>query len=125
MPYVAHGRGYDGADCWGIVFLYYRDVLETPVPSYSEEMAGRGMACAAFAPLISAEVERSWREVPDPVPGSVALLRNGRHPTHVGIVLERRRLLHSEGPGASVIERLDAPTLKRRLVGFYRLTDAD
>lgn len=125
VPYREHGRGYDAADCWGLVYLFYRDILRDPIPSYSAEMERRGMACEAFAPLIEREVGLNWIEVPEPSFGVVVLMRNGRHPTHVGIALDKRRLLHTEGPGDSGIERLDGPRIAKRIVGYYRLKHAD
>jgi cell wall-associated NlpC family hydrolase len=124
VPYVEHGRDYEGSDCWGLVYLFYRDILQAPIPSYSAEMHERGMTCRAFAPLIASEVEAHWQEVAEPSHGAVALMRNGRHPTHVGVMLDKRRLLHTEGPGPSCIERIDGMRLRSRLAGFYRLKDA-
>ena len=43
IPYIAHGRGYDGADCWGIVYLFYRDVLKTPIPDYTKPCRSDGL----------------------------------------------------------------------------------
>lgn len=121
IPYVEHGRGYDGADCWGLVYLYYRDVLGRPVPSYVAEMEGREFRPRGIAPLVVAEREAHWIETTEPQEGDVVLMRNGRHHNHVGIRLDGGRLLHADGPGPSCIERLDALHIKNRIVGFFRL----
>jgi murein DD-endopeptidase len=44
IPYVAHGRDYAGADCWGLLYLFYRDVLGVQIPSYVAEMAKASIA---------------------------------------------------------------------------------
>lgn len=121
IPYVALGRDYDGADCWGLIYLYYRDVLGRPVPSYVAEMQEREFRPRGIGPLVDAEREAHWFEATEPQQGNVVLMRNGRHHNHVGIRLSGGRLLHSDGPGPSCIERLDALHLRNRIVGFYRL----
>lgn len=121
VPYVAHGRDYVGADCWGVVYLFYRDVLGVPIPSYSEEMEGREFHRRGISPLIAAERQANWRRVQMPVQGDCVLMRVGRLETHVGIYLDRGRLLHSEGPHPSEIVRIDDIRVKSRITGFYRL----
>jgi cell wall-associated NlpC family hydrolase len=123
IPYVQHGRSYDGADCWGIVFLYYRDILGRSIPSYVAEMEAREFRPRGIGPLISEERDRAWSEVSAPIAGDVVLMRTGIHHNHVGIYLAGRTTLHSEGPGLSAIERLDALHLRNRVSGFYRLLE--
>lgn len=124
IPYVAHGRVYTGADCWGLICLYYRDMLGIELPAYIAEMQGREFRPRGIGPLVDAEREAHWIEATEPREGDVVLMRNGRHHNHVGVYLEGGRLLHSDGEGTSglsCIERLDAPHLRNRIVGFYRL----
>lgn len=121
IPYVPHGRDYAGADCWGILFLYYRDVLGTPVPAYSAEMDAREFKHGAIAPLIAEEREKLWQRVDTPQPGDGVLMRAGRHDSHVGVFLGQGRMLHSEGPHPSVIDRIGDMRWRSRITGFYRL----
>jgi cell wall-associated NlpC family hydrolase len=120
IPYVPHGRDYTGADCWGLLYLFYRDRLKLAVPSYSAEMEERRFCKQDIAPLIGRELQH-WDPVSVPHLGDAVLLRSGRHETHVGVFIGRNRLLHSEGPTPSVIERLDDLRIRNRIVGFYRL----
>lgn len=120
IPYVPHGRDYAGADCWGILYLYYRDVLQKPVPSYSAEMQEREFHRRDIGPLISDEKALHWRQVDVPEIGDCVLMRTGRHPTHVGVYLGEGRMLHSEGPHPSAIERLDDLRIRNRIIGYYR-----
>jgi hypothetical protein len=68
------------------------------------------------------EVEREtkWRRVQSPAQGDGVLMRVGRLETHVGVYLDRGRLLHSEGPHPSEIVRIDDIRVKSRIAGFYR-----
>ena len=121
IPYVPNGREYGGADCWGLLFLYYRDALGTPIPSYSTEMREREFHRRDIGPLIDAEKEKHWVQVDEPQPGDCVLLRAGRHNTHVGVFLGGSKLLHSEGPDPSVVARIDDIRLRSRIAGFFRL----
>lgn len=123
IPYVPHGREYTGADCWGILFLYYRDVLGTPVPAYSVEMDAREFKHSGIAPLIAAEREKHWQQVETPAVGDCVLMRAGRHDSHVGVFLGQGRMLHSEGPHPSVIDRIGDMRWRNRISGFYRFNE--
>ncbi|MGY5789047.1 C40 family peptidase len=123
IPYVPHGRDYTGADCWGILFLYYRDVLGTPVPAYSSEMEAREFHRGDIAPLIDEEREQHWHQAETPQPGDCVLMRAGRHDSHVGVFLGQGRMLHSEGPHPSVIDRISDMRWRNRISGFYRLNE--
>lgn len=121
IPYVAHGRSYNGADCWGILYLYYRDVLGTPVPAYSAEMDAAEFNHRGIAPVVSAEREKYWHPIDTPQPGDGILMRAGGHDSHVGIFLGQGRMLHSEGPHPSVIDRIGDMRWRNRISGYYRL----
>ncbi|MGO6835015.1 C40 family peptidase [Rhizobium ruizarguesonis] len=121
IPYVPHGREYMGADCWGILFLYYRDVLGTPVPAYSAEMDAREFKHSAIGPLVAREREKYWRQVDAPEPGDGVLMRSGKHDSHIGVFIGQGRMLHSEGPDPSVIDRIGDMRWRSRISGFYRL----
>lgn len=123
IPYLPHGRAYEGADCWGLVWLYYRDVLGLEIPSYSSEMQARDFSRHSIGPLIDGEKQMSWRELPEleKAPGDVVLIRRGLQASHVGIYAGSGLLLHSDGPDPSHIDRLDSISLRSRIVGFYRL----
>ncbi|MBA4797013.1 MAG: C40 family peptidase [Rhizobiales bacterium] len=120
IPYVAHGRDYFGADCWGILYLFYRDVLGVDIPSYVAEMEGKSFDRHGIAPLMEAERDIRWKRVQNPVHGDGVSMRVGRMETHVGVYLDRGRLLHSEGPNPSEIVRIDDIRVKSRIAGFYR-----
>lgn len=126
IPYVNHGRDYDACDCWGLVYLWYRDVLKTPVPSYEAEMAGLLLRPKEVAPVLIAECDANWQEVTIPREGDVVLMRHGHLHNHVGIYINSRRILHTEHEGCySLLDRLDAPHNNKRIVGYYRLANAD
>ncbi len=122
IPYIPHGRDYDGADCWGILFLYFRDVLGTPIPSYSAEMRELEFHRHEISQLIVAEKGQQWTEVDMPASGDCVLMRVGRDESHVGVFIGGGQMLHSEGPHPSQIERIGDMRWRSRIVGYFRFS---
>lgn len=123
VPWERHGRSLDGADCWGLVQLWYARVLGRDLPDYLAEMALIGADAAARQDLMRRETASGWRlrEPGAEQVHDVVLLRAGRFHEHVGVWLGAGLMLHSEGPEglASVIQRIDDPSLRHRVVGFF------
>lgn len=73
--------------------------------------------------LISGIVESEkpeWEKVNQPKTGNVVVLKIGGRPCHVGIYLERNRMIHTVKGINSCIERLDGPKWKNRIDGYYQ-----
>lgn len=119
VPFVPRGRSYDGWDCWGLVYVGYRDVLGVGLPDYLDEYDAR-LAYGELALLILEHRREAWRRVDPPGPMDVALYRVGRYPSHVGLVVPGRRLLHTEAGPGTVLEPLAARLWGDRVEGYYR-----
>lgn len=121
IPFADHGRGASGCDCWGLVRLFYRQELGIELsdlgPSYRDTTDAAGMR------LVHADQLACWRRVHAPQPGDVALLNVLGAPVHVGVMLDRRRMLHVQRGIDAAIERIDGPLWRNRLEGFYRHAD--
>ena len=120
IPYVIDGRDAKGADCWGLVVLYFATVHGLDVPRYDAAASMTELDRRALAAMIADGIAPPWVVVQEPRPGDVVLIRHGTAVSHVGIYLDGARVLHSPGPGPSVIERIASPHMARRVVGFYR-----
>ena len=121
IPFVDGGRDYQGADCWGLVRLFYRDVLSIDLRSFAEYRASDVRSVAHMMEIHRQE----WQKVDPPAVHDVALMRcHGREGStlvaHVGIVLDRGRVLHTEVNGGVKNERLDALHIKSRILEFRR-----
>lgn len=117
VPYLDKGRSWSGWDCWGLVYVAYRDVLGIDLPSWSD---------AYVTAADRAEIERlihdgrsDWTEIPLPEArdGDVALLRDGGRDSHVGLIVGPR-ILHSRERVGTVLEPITR--WRPRLVGLYR-----
>jgi len=127
IPYKNHGRGYDGSDCMGIVYLFYRDVLGLLIPSYDADYIDAQDRQSVMA-AINKNVAQ-WHKLDEPEYGAVLifnLLNLPVHfnllnlPVHTGVYIGNGDFIHGLSGTDSCIERLDSITWKRRLKGIFR-----
>ena len=122
VPFMDKGRDWDAWDCWGMVYVFHRDVLRVALPSYTEHYQDAGdspKTRKALRDLIAASMG-AWQRIGTPEPGDVVLLNIGGRPIHVGLAIGGGRMLHTERKIDTVIERLASPMWAKRIEGFYR-----
>ena len=112
VPFRDGGRDQAGWDCWGLVRFAHWDEAGVELPSYGEGAQ-----------------DEIWRRVTD-LPRrrmDVVLMRrlgdSGRAPVHVGILADERRMLHVEEAADTHLVPLDHPTVRPRILDFFRHTD--
>jgi cell wall-associated NlpC family hydrolase len=118
IPYKDKGSSFEGCDCWGLVWLYYTDVLRLQIPRYG------GYASAESSEIGDYIAERwnQWVSV-DPTcieSGDVLALRVGRHAVHCGIHVGHGRMLHVMEGRMSCLERVDLGFWKNAIVRVGR-----
>jgi cell wall-associated NlpC family hydrolase len=119
IPYKDKGRDYDGSDCWGLLYLVYRDLLGIEIPTYSEAYKN-GSDYEEVARLIESR-KRTWKRVEDkPKKYDGILIRYGRYNSHVGVFISRNSFIHVQEGGFSVVDDLKSHRWRDRVVGFYR-----
>lgn len=98
VPWVNRACSFTACDCWGLVTLYYRHVIDTEIHHDSGyESDGDFMTC------YQNEVD-FWKQEDHPVSGGIFVAYDGSIPVHVGVVLGGM-VLHSRGDNGHV--RLD------------------
>lgn len=120
IPFKIGGRDFSGCDCWGLVCLFYENILNVKLDPYegcyvdAEDLEGIGK-------ILEWE-QKNWRKIclQSAQFGDVLLLST-RFVCHVGIFLDRARMLHSAPGKDSCIERLSSAIWASRIVGVYRL----
>lgn len=127
IPWVDGGRDMTGCDCWGLVRLIHQREAEIELPSYGEIAAADLLAVAKE--LRRGRASEPWCRVTDEQrrPLDVVLMRRlgdgGRAPVHVGILADPRRMLHVEEAADTHLIPLDHPTVKPRILDFFRHRD--
>lgn len=120
LPFKEHGRDCKGVDCWGLVRLVMAEQFGIVLPSYSTYYDSTTRE-DQLAPLI-AEERRHWIPIEhgEEKFGDVVVLRMRGQPIHVGLVIERGRMLHAEVGIGSVLDSYASARWALRVTGFYR-----
>ena len=121
------GRDYTGWDCWGPLYLAYRDILGIQLPSFIDDYVNAGDTQASrrvINDLILSQ-KHNWDPVTFPEALDVVLFRFGDTETHLGLMINKTQFIHCEKKINTVIERINSVIWKKRIEGIYRLKDKD
>lgn len=143
MPFVDLGRDTSGVDCWGLIWLIYKDLLKINLPKYSEYSAKDLIRVAGlmkdepvqigFQPVWirdRANFEVMPKDIAKPFDVLVMVARakagkDGRNisvNTHVGIMLDSTDVLHTEESFDAAVQSVNAISISCRIYGLYRHT---
>ena len=120
IPQQDHGRARAGADCWGLACIIYREELGISLPDYlgysSPDERGE---CAAL--ISDATASPLWV----PVDGAaiafdIAVFRQGRFSSHVGIVIRHGLMIHMAGDDQAKLAAYRTGKWSHRLEGHFR-----
>ncbi|MCQ8781728.1 NlpC/P60 family protein [Mangrovibrevibacter kandeliae] len=100
IPYRAGGHDRSGASCYGLVAIVYDEMLRLELAREVDPGAWR-------------EVEKGTEQ-----PLDVVLLRE--RPWHLGLVVQRGRMLHMPEGKTSVVEPYTTGRHASRVSGLYR-----
>lgn len=110
-------ESFDGANCYGLVRLFYREELGIIIPSLNVPSNHSNKVYATFLKQIS----EHWKSVEEPSYGDVvAMAQNFAHPKivqHVGIYIGDGKVLHTLNKINSHITSIE--TLRPIIKGFY------
>ncbi|MBU1567723.1 MAG: C40 family peptidase [Proteobacteria bacterium] len=118
IPFVEKGRSEQGCDCWGLIYLIYRDLLDIELPLYVEEYQNTTDEKVLSAAIAARPV--NWKETTRPRPGDAILMRLKGQPMHVGVYIGNGRFIHCLHGSGTVIEKIKSITWRNRIVGYYR-----
>ena len=119
-PWSARGRDHSGLDCWGLVRLVYLERLGRDLPDFEGYVSGHEKR--DIDALIAGErAKGDWREVDQAEPFDIAVFRTGKLATHLGVMIDARRMLHVADGRDAEISRIDTGTWSTRLIGVFRL----
>lgn len=114
VPYVAGGSSWAGADCWGIVELWYGYVLGIDLIDRADRPPGHDSVQQwAIDPA-------GWEAIAQPEDHCLVLMRVGRLSAgHVGIVYQGR-VLHSAKAHGCVYQPLTDRLIRATTTGYLR-----
>lgn len=120
IPFADRGRDFSGCDCWGLVWLAYKHVLDIELPSYCEISAKDLLSVAKYIG-VNYEIE-PWIPVDNPRSFDVAVMRfhGSRIIGHVGLLVGPGIILHTEKATDSATVPVTHMSIRHRLVGYRR-----
>lgn len=90
--WVNRASSFEACDCWGLVMLYYKEVLSIELPTVDGFEEGESFDLLYYANC------KNWQEVDKPnVNGLVFTAYKGNRAAHVGVVISPTHVLHSRG----------------------------
>lgn len=117
IPYEHRGCDLHGSDCYGLVKIFYRDVMNVELPDY-QEMYGFEFNAAECNQVIDS-VKGEWVETSDLSFGSVLTFYILGAVCHVGVHIGDGDFLHAFNGTASCIESIRDISWERRLHKVY------
>jgi cell wall-associated NlpC family hydrolase len=123
IPYLERGRGFDGADCWGVCLLAARHLFNMDLPEYF--YSASDMLDEACEHIRRETRGPHWRALPDggPYPRAcIHIFRVKGFETHCGIHVGGGEFLHSLAGRNSCVESLFGADWCKRKTGSFEWT---
>ena len=120
IPQADLGRLREGADCWGLACIIYREELGISLPDYlgygSTEEYGE------ISSLIDgARISPLWVPVTGPALAfDIALFRRGRLNSHIGIVVRHGLMIHMADEDGAKLQDYRSGPWHHRFSGHFR-----
>lgn len=123
IPYKHKGRDYAGADCYGFIILFYKDVLQKELfdvtEDYDEKWAFKNKN------YFIENYHRQFEKIEKPRIYDLIGFKNRQGVVnHAGIFLGYGKFVHCCRDGV-LVDKYNSERWQKRFNGFYRLKDAD
>lgn len=124
IPFKEHGRAWDGADCWGLFCVVFKDELGINLNPHLNEYPDT-YDKASLPRIIGEESASKWVSVEpgDERPFDAVIFNIRGVPMHVGIVAGGGFMLHCERGSGTVFEQYNGRKWSHRIVGFCRYVE--
>jgi cell wall-associated NlpC family hydrolase len=119
IPFVSKGRTFRGCDCYGLVKLYYKEVLNIELP---ETVITAEQPRRTFANYLN-EISKNWTLTTQQKNAVVAMSVNAEHPslvTHFAVMIDDKRFIDTRENMSSYLTSIDDERIKNQIKGFYK-----
>lgn len=119
IPFVSQGRTFRGCDCYGLVKLYYKEVLNIEIP---ETVITAEQPRRTFANYLN-EISKNWTSTVPSKNAVVAMAVNAEHPTlvtHFAVMIDDKRFIDTRENRSSYLTNIDDKKIKNQIKGFYK-----
>lgn len=119
IPFVSKGRTFRGCDCYGLVSLYYKEVLNIELP---ETVITAEQPRRTFANYLN-EISKNWTSTVPQTNAVIAMSVNAEHPnlvTHFAVMIDDKRFIDTRENRSSYLTSVDDERIKNQIKGFYK-----
>ena len=119
IPFVSKGRSFNGCDCYGLVKLYYKEILNIDIP---ETIITAEQPRRTFANYLN-EISKNWTATTPAKNVVVAMSVNAEHPslvTHFAVMIDDKRFIDTRENMSSYLTSIDDERIKNQIKGFYK-----
>ena len=119
IPFVSKGRSFNGCDCYGLVKLYYKEILNIDIP---ETIITVEQPRRTFANYLN-EISKNWTATTPAKNVVVAMSVNAEHPnlvTHFAVMIDDKRFIDTRENMSSYLTSIDDERIKNQIKGFYK-----
>jgi hypothetical protein len=117
IPFKSNGRDWHGVDCWGLARLVYKEEFGIELPSFTEQYYITDTP--RIEELIN-QYKEGWVPVQEPKCGDLILFRIFGSASHVGILVDEGRFIHSRHGYDVAIAELNSTRWQHRVLGYFR-----
>jgi len=121
IPFVDHGRSYDGMDCWGLAKAVLKNEFGVDLPDLGERYKSIKDTSTITRLVDETKPLVDARQVDRPAPGDLAVIMYKGAAIHIGVYVGGGYVLHTNARIQSMLERVKSPNLKSRIEGWYRI----
>lgn len=126
IPYVLGGRSEDGADCWGLVIICYKDLFNITLPSYEHiawSVSNGSTTAEGIADLL--DTSAPFVKVGSPDLGDFVLINILGNPVHIGFMINKTTMIHTSDKIGVASDDIRGRKWQKRIQGFYRHKDLE
>lgn len=121
IPFVEGGRDDKGCDCWGLVVVFYKNIFNINLPFYGnvfyENEKNYDTTCDEIENIKNTDA--LFKQIEKPEFGDIIMLRVMGRPLHIGVVLDNKKMIHTNTKSGVVIEKFTGDKWKSRIMGYY------
>lgn len=115
LKFKPDGRDRNGVDCYGLLYLVYKEQLNIELEKYEGIFIDESISCLKKVAKVMKEEREKWVLVNSPKLYDMIMLRTGLYTWHVGLVLDKRYMLHIMRGIESCIEDYTSILWKNRV----------
>lgn len=121
IPFKPNGRDRNGLDCWGLACLIYLEQKRISLPAYNDIFLNDNLSTLKKVARIMQNEKEQFEKVERPKAFDLVILRSGMYSWHVGVVIDKRKMIHVMSGIDSVVESFKDGLWANRIDSFRRV----